>query len=890
MPSAHALSGKARVAFDARQCGTPSAGPTLHNPGRAPRATLLTPFSKFMETSAQPDSSVLYVTPDGLACGARRRRPMRNLLSDLRFSLRILRRNPGFSIAAILVLALGIGANTAIFSVVNAVLLRPLPYEDSSRIMQVWHVPPPKSFPGLTFFSVSPANYLDWESQSSSFEQMAAYGFHSFTFGGKDRPEAIQGATVAPDFFALLRVHPFLGRTFSPDENRPGQGHVVLLGYKFWRDHLASDPSIVGRDVTLDGEHYSIAGVMPDKFQFPNWAQVWVPLAWTGQNRAVRGNHNYLVIARLKRAVDIRQAQAELSAVSTRLEQLYPEDNKGWGATILPLREQLVGDVRPALLVLLGAVAFVLLIACANVANLVLAKTLARRREIAIRTALGATRLTVLRQILSETVLLSVAGGALGLFLARFGITLIVKVLGDKIPHFMEITLDTQVLAFTLLLSVVAGILAGLIPSLRFTRTDVNEALKQGQSRGSSDSSGSKTRGLLVVSEVALSLVLLIGAGLMIRSLLQLSSVQPGFDPNNVLTARLTVPGTKFSSPAAQISFYDQVLRQVRATPGVESAGLIDSLPIDDGGSHQPVAVEGQPVVPMADQPEVDVRLISPGYLHAMRIPVLRGRDLSDADAAGRPPVVFISESMAKRFWPNENPIGKHITLTFFPGVVREVAGVVGDVKQDSLDQTRPVETLYWPLGQLTVPPSETWRSLGMSLAVRTSADPSSVISGVTSAVHQVDPQTPAVGVVTMEGLISASLSPQRFNVLLLGAFAGLALVLAAVGIYSVLSYSVRRRVREIGIRMALGATPSDVLQMVVADGMKPILLGVALGLAAAFALSRVVTSLIYGVRATDPLTFAGVALLLVAVGLLATILPAYRATRVEPVRTLREE
>jgi predicted permease len=536
-------------------------------------------------------------------------------------------------------------------------------------------------------------------------------------------------------------------------------------------------------------------------------------------------------------------------------------------------------------------VAFVLLIACANVANLVLAKTLARKKEIAIRTSLGASRAAVLRQILAETLLLSLSGGALGLFLARFWITLIQKFLADRLPSATEITLDAPVLAFTLFLALFAGILAGLLPAIRFTRTDVNEALKQGQSRGSSDSSGSNTRGLLVVSEVALSLVLLIGAGLMIRSLLRLSSVQPGFDPNNVLTARLTVPGTKFSSPAAQINFYDQVLRQVRATPGVESAGLIDSLPMNNGGSHQPVAVEGQAVVPMADQPEVDVRMVSPGYLRAMRVPVLRGRDLSDADVAARPPVVFISESMAKRFWPNENPIGKHITLTFFSDVRREVAGVVGDVKQDSLDQTRPVETLYWPLSQLTVPPpSEAWRSFGMSLAERTSADPASAISGVTSAVHRVDPETPVVGVVTMEGLISASLSPQRFNVFLLGAFAGLALVLAAVGIYSVLSYSVRRRVREIGIRMALGATPSDVLQMVVADGMKPILLGVALGLAAAFALSRVVTSLIYGVRATDPLTFAGVALLLVAVGLLATIFPAYRATRVEPVRTLREE
>jgi predicted permease len=815
---------------------------------------------------------------------------MRNLVADFRFGLRILLRNPGFTLAAIFVLALGIGANTAIFSIVNAVLLRPLPYQDASRIMQVWHVPPAKSFPGMSLFSVSPANYLDWQSQNRSFEQMAAYGFESFNVGGGERPEAIRGAAVAPGFFSILRVQTVLGRTFSPEEDRPGQGHVVILGHTLWRDHFGADTGIVGRNVLLDGQTYTVVGVMPPKFKFPAWAELWVPLAWSNEKRAVRGNHNYMVIGRLKPEVAVQQAKADLSAISARLEQQYPEDDKGWGATVVPLREEISGDVRPALLVLLGAVAFVLLIACANVANLVLAKTLARKKEIAIRTSLGASRAAVLRQILAETLLLSLAGGALGLFLARFCITLIQKFLTDRLPSSTEITLDAPVLAFTVFLALLAGILAGLLPAVRFTRTDVNEALKQGQSRGSSDSSGSKTRGLLVVSEVALSLVLLIGAGLMIRSLLRLSSVQPGFDPNNVLTARLTVPGTKFSSPAAQISFYDQVLRQVRATPGVESAGLIDSLPIDDGGSHQPVAVEGQPVVPMADQPEVDVRMISPGYLHAMRIPVLRGRDLNDADVAGRPPVVFISESMAKRFWPNENPIGKHITLTFFPGVVREVAGVVGDVKQDSLDQTRPVETLYWPLSQLTVPPSEAWRSFGMSLVARTSADPASATSGVTSAVHQVDPETPVVGVVTMEGLISASLSPQRFNVLLLGAFAGLALVLAAVGIYSVLSYSVRRRVREIGIRMALGATPSDVLQMVVADGMKPILLGVALGLAIAFALSRVVTSLIYGVRATDPLTFAGVALLLVAVGLLATILPAHRATRVEPVRTLREE
>jgi putative ABC transport system permease protein len=814
---------------------------------------------------------------------------MRNLVSDLRHGLRTLVRNPGFSTIAILLLALGIGANTAIFSVVDAVLLRPLPYQDSSRIMQIWHVPPAKSFPGMTLFSVSPANYLDWQRQNHSFEEMAAYGGTNFNVGGKERPEAIQGAAVAPGFFSILGVHPLLGRTFSQEEDHPGQGHVVVLGYALWRDHFGADPGILGRSIVLNGETYSVIGVMSPNFRFPSFAQLWTPLAWTDEKRAVRGNHNYLVIGRLQSGVDVRAAQAEMSAISTRLEQLYPEDDKGWGATIRPLREQLVGDVRPALLVLLGAVAFVLLIACANVANLVLGKILARKKEIAIRSALGATRAAILRQVLAETVLLSLAGGALGLFLASFGTTLIVKFLADRLPRFTEIALDVPVLAFAVFLALFAGIVAGLLPALRFTKTDVNEALKQGQSRGSSDS-GSKTRGLLVVSEVALSLVLLIGAGLMVRTLWQLSNIQPGFDPQGVLTMSVSVPANIFATPSAQVAFFERVLQQVRTTPGVESAGAIDDLPMGNGGSHQPVAIEGQPVVPMADQPEVDVRLVSPGYLRTMRVPLLRGRDLTDSDVAGRTPTVLISESMARRFWPNENPLGKHLTLTFYPDAVREIVGVVGDVKLDSLDENRPVATVYWPLDQIFASPSEPWRSFGMSLTVRLSVDPMAAASAVTSAVHQVDPEAPVIDVISMNELISRSLSPQRSNMLLLAAFAGLALLLTAVGIYSVLSYAVRRRVREIGIRMALGASHSDVLRMVVADGMKPILLGVGIGFAVALALGRVVSSLIYGVLPTDPLTFAAVALLLVAVGLLATAVPAYRATSVEPIRTLRDD
>ena len=814
---------------------------------------------------------------------------MRNWLADLHLGLRALRRNPGFALGAILVLALGIGANTAIFSIVNAVLLRPLPYQDPSRLMQVWHVPPAKSFPGMTLFSVSPANYLDWRAQSTSFESMSIYGGRSLTFG-QDRPEVLEAAAVPPDFFTVLRARPLLGRSFIADEDRPGSDHAILLSDKFWRDHFASDPTIIGRNIAINSQPYAVVGVMPDKFRFPSFAKAWIPLAWSNEDRAVRGNHNYMVIARLKSGVDIAQAKSELAAISTRLEQLYPEDDKGWGATVIPLREQMISDVRTALLVLLGAVAFVLLIACANVANLVLAKTLARRKEIAIRTALGAGRSAILRHILSETVLLSVIGGALGFLLARVSLGLPMRLLADYLPSFADVALDTQVLVFTLLLSVTAGVLAGLIPSLRFSRVDVNEALKLGQSRGSSGSGG-KTRNLLVISEVALSLVLLVGAGLMLRTLFELRRVSPGFDSVNVLTMSVPVSHDRFASPAAQINFFEEILRRVRALPGVEAAGTIDDLPLDgEGGSHQPFSIEGRPVLPMADQPEVDVRLISPGYLRAMRVPVIRGRDFSDVDAAGRPGAALISEALARRFWPNEDPIGKHLTLTFFPNVVREVVGIVGNVKLDSLDEARPVDTIYIALGQVTPPPTEKWRSFGLTFVVRTTSDPHSAISAVTDAIHQVGPDVPVVDVLSMDDVLAKSLFSQRFVLYLLATFAGLALLLAAVGIYGVLSYTVRRRVHEIGVRMALGATNSDVLKLVVTDGMKPILLGIVIGLAASLALSRLIASLIFGVRPTDPLTFAAVAFLLAAVGILANLLPAYRATRVEPVRTLRDE
>ena len=815
---------------------------------------------------------------------------MARFLQDLKYSARVLLKTPGFAAVALLVLALGIGANSTIFSLVHAVLLRPLPFPESDRLVRIWHVPPAKSFPGMTQFSVSAANFLDWQRQNHVFQNMAIYNGRGLNLTGTNHPEELNACAVSSDFFTVLEVRPILGRLFTGDEDQPGHGNVVILSHGFWQRHFGSDPKIVGTNIHLNGQPYLIVGVMPQKMRWPEYAQMWTPMAWNDQERAVRGEHHYAVIGRLKPGVNLETAQAEMTTVSNRLAQQYPEDDAGWGAVVLLLRDDLVADVHTALEVLLGAVAFVLLIACANVANLVLAKTLARRKEVAIRAALGATRQRILSQVLSETVLLALAGGALGLALAHFGLEWITRFLADQLPRSAEVALDGTVVAFTLLVSLLTGVGAGLLPALRLVRTDLNDALKQGLGRTDTDSTGDRARSILVVSEVALSLILLIGAGLMIRSLWRLRAVDPGFDSHGVLTMEISIPGDKFPTPAGQIGFFEEVLHRVRALPGVESASVIDDLPLNSGGSHQPITIEGRPPVPMSEQPEVDVRLISTGYLRAMRIPIVRGRDLDDADVAGRPAVVLISQSMAERFWPHEDPIGQHLTLTFFPDQSRQIVGIVGNTKLDALNETRNTATLYFPLDQVSVPSTGGWRSFGMSLVVRTRKNPSSAISPITQVIHQIDSEVPILKVESMEDLVSDSLSAERFNMLLLGSFASLALLLAAVGIYSVLSYSVRRRVRELGIRMALGAQLGDIVRMVVADGMKPALVGLGFGFLGALALGRVLSSLIYGVTATDLFTFAAVSLLLSSVALVASIVPALRATRVEPLKTLREE
>jgi putative ABC transport system permease protein len=815
---------------------------------------------------------------------------MNGMFQDLRYAIRQLRKSPSFTAVAVITLALGNGANTAIFSVVNGALLRTLAFKEPDRLVHVWHVPPAKSFPGMTTFAASAANYVDWKSQNQVFENMAIYTYHGFTLTGGEKPEQVDASAVSSSFFETLGVQPMLGRVFFPQEDQLGRSNVVVFSHRFWQEHFGSNADIVGHNINIDGQSFLVAGVMPPSFRYPDFAQVWTPMAWTDKERAVRGEHHYSVVARLKSGIALKQAQAAMNTISSRLEQLYPDDNLGWGAVVVPLHDDLVSDVRPALLVLLGAVAFVLLIACVNVANLALAKTLSRRKEIAIRTALGASSARVLRQILAETVLLAVAGGAVGLTYAHFGVRLIMAFLADKLPRSVEVGLDLRVLGFTALLSILTGIIAGVFPALRLTRADVNQALKQGLGRTDSDSGGHRTRSVLVVAEVALSLVLLIGAGLMIRSFQQLHGVNPGFESHGVLTMTAAVSRAKFPLPAQQISFFEQVLQRVRTLPGVESAGVIDDIPLNGNGSHQPIAIGGRPVVAMSQQPEVDARLISPGYMGAMHIAIVRGRDFGDTDVAGRPAAILVSASMAQHFWPGEEPIGKRLTLTFFPDVVREVVGVVGDVKLDGLDQSRPSTILYVPLSQASAPATGGWNSFPMTLVVRSAANPTGMVSAVANVVHEVDREIPVREISTMDDLVTNSMSQQRFNMLLLGAFAGLALLLAAIGIYSVLSYNVKRRVQEIGIRLALGARIGDVLRMVIVEGMKPTLLGVVIGTAGALAMGHVLSSLIYGVKPTDPVTFLVVAVILGAIALFASIIPAYRAANVDPVVALRYE
>jgi putative ABC transport system permease protein len=807
---------------------------------------------------------------------------LETMWQDLRYGIRVLIKSPVFTTVAVLSLALGIGANTAIFSVVNGLLLRPLPYPDSKRIVDVWHTPPQESFPGMNRFSVSPANYLDWKDQSQTFEQMAAYGYAGFSLSASADPVAVTGAAVSSDFFSVLRSNVSQGRTFLPEEEQPGRDQVVVLSDGLWQQAFGSNPNLIGQTLTLNSRSFTVIGIMPAGFQYPPEVELWVPLAWNEAERQTRSIHDYQVIARLKQDVSLAQSQAEMNTISSRLEQQYPEDNKGWGAMVIPLQEDLIGDIRPALLVLFSAVAFVLLIACANVANLMLARGANRRKEIAIRIALGAGRGRIVRQLLSESVLLATTGGILGLLLARWGSELLVQLSSGSLPNSSEIGIDKWALGFTLLVSFGAGIIAGIAPAFQFSTTDTSETLKQGTGRTGGSSVKQRTRKALVICEVALSLILLIGAGLMIRSFWKLQQVDPGFNTSNTLTMSVGLSPIKYSDAYQQAAFFDRVLEQVSALPGVVSVGATTTIPLVGSGSTQPFTIEGRPESAVSEQPMAQTRYISPDYFRAIGVPLRQGRFFSDGDREDGVPVVIISEAMARRFWPGQDPVGRRLTPSFhLKQGAREIVGVVGDVKASGLDADAAA-TMYLPYKQAPRP--------YMTFVARTASDPQNFIQPISKSIYTIDKEQAVRNVRTMEQVLADSVSGRRFNMTLLITFAALALVLATVGVYGVMNYSVTLRRRELGIRMALGAQAADVLRLILGQGLMLTLTGIGAGLVGAYGLTRLMANLLYGVTATDFLTFVSVSGVLMAVGLLASYLPARRAMKVDPMIALRHE
>jgi predicted permease len=798
---------------------------------------------------------------------------MRTLFADLRHAFRVVSRTPSFAVAVVSVLALGIGATTTIFSIVNAVLLRPLPFEDAERLVRIF-----TRTPGGRLFELSPGKFYDWQRDAQSFEGMAMYqccGFRELALTGTGTARTVHATAVSAGFFEIVKARPALGRVFRPEEDTPGGKHVIVLSDRFWRTEFGGNPDAIGRTVQLDDEAYTIVGVMPASASVASWTamagEVWVPLALTDEQRGDRGNHNRDGVARLNRNIELAQAQAEMDAISARLGREFPNSDDRWGAVVIPMQEEIVGNSSTMLLMLLGAVGLVLLIASANVGNLLLTRALSRRKEIAIRSALGAGRGRVFQQLLTEALLLAGAGGALGLLLAYGTLTSASRLLAGQVPRAEEISIDGRVLLFAVGVSMLTGMLAGTLPAVRAGRSDLNDALKEG---GRSDGAiGVGTRRLLIVCEVAMSLVLLMGAGVMIQSLRALRYGDTGFDPNNVLTMDVNLVDARYPSPAQRLSFFDAALPRIRALPGVESAGTIDDLPFADGSS-QTLQLEGY--APQLDPVAVQVRQVTPGYLHAMGIPVLSGRDVVESDTE----VLLVSRDVAKLYWGADDPIGRRATLPFSPTVPRRVVGIVGDVKQRTLmEATTPTVYSYTrePYGRAT-------------FVIRTSVPPATLAQPAAAAIGAIDPEQPVGDVRTMVQVLDGTLTSQRFSALLLGAFAGVALLLAAVGIYSVLSYIVGGRSREIGIRTALGAQRADVLRLVIVEGMSPALVGIAAGTIAALASAKALGTLVFGVSASDPLTLVTVGATMAFVALMASLLPAYRALRFDPVTVLRAE
>ncbi|MEW6735010.1 MAG: ABC transporter permease [Acidobacteriota bacterium] len=799
---------------------------------------------------------------------------MTNFWQDLRYGIRMLLNKPGFTSIIVITLALGIGANTAIFSFVNSVLLRPLPFDQPEQLVRVYEK---RIRQGRMRNPASGPDFLDWQQQQTVFQQIAAFTTLSANLTGADEPEQLTGLAVTSDLFKLLRVEPLQGRTFLPEEFKPDPTDAVILSYSLWQRRFAAKDDIIGQALILNGRRHTIVGVMPRGFQFfDKRVEFWSPLLINAQGN--RAGHFLDVIARLKPGVTVEQAQTELQTIASRLEQQYQE-NTGHSVNVFPLHNEIIGQVSQGLWVLMSAVGFLMLIACANVANLLLAQITIRKREMAIRAALGANRWRVIRQLLTESLLLAGFGGALGLLLGFWGIDLLIALSPDNTPRLDEVSVDFRVMGFTLLLSLLTGIIFGLLPAIQAAKSDLTKALKESSHTSANSFQRNRARNLLVIAEVAIALVVLAGAGLMIRSFVQLRAVNPGFNPENVLTIQFSLLGSRYREEPIQAAFIEQSLERLGALPGVQSIGAVVALPFGKITGTRGFQIENN--TPQSGEiRNASFNLCSHNYFRTLNIPLLNGRDFTAQDVQGQPEVVIINEHMARHYWPDEDPLGKRIRITG-EGPWRTIVGVVGNVHSTKLE-LEPGPEMFYPLLQSPFPQ--------LSLTLRTSNDPKSLIDIIRSEIREIDADLPVSNIVLLNELIAESIAPQRLNTFLIGVFSVLALLLAAIGIYGVVAYGVTQRTHEIGIRMALGAQTSTVLKLVVKQGMTLALIGVVLGLGTAFALTRLIKTLLFGVSATDPLTFIIIALLLLLVALLACWIPARRATKVNPMIALRFE
>jgi len=802
---------------------------------------------------------------------------MDTLLRDIRYGMRGLLKRPGFTLVALIALALGIGANTAIFSLVNAVLVQPLPFKEPNRLVWMWG----NIRQGGNRASVAPLDFLDYRQQNKTFEQFAAMGSIplSINLTGGGEPERLQSAFVTGNYFQALGVNPLLGRTFVLDNEKSGNDQVAMLSYGLWQRRFGGDPNIINKTITLDGRTHLVLGVMPREFNFPRAAELWVPMNFDRPGMKQRRAHFLRPVGRLKDGVTIAQAQADTDLVAKRLEEQYPDTNTGWNLRLVNLRDQLVGNTKPTLFILLGAVGFVLLIACANVANLLLVRAAARQKEIALRTALGASRFRIARQMITESVLLALMGGALGAFLAIWGVDLLVALSADSLPSTANVKIDATVLGFTLLVSLVTGVLFGLAPALRTLKLELANTLKEGGRAVGEGAQRNILRSSLVVIESAVAVVLLVGAGLLVRSLIRLQNTSPGFDPHNVLTMRIDLPEDKYSTDEKKTNFFNELETRLAGLAGVESVGMVSELPLTGQPNDIPYYVEGRPPATPDQGFDDDFRRVNTQYFQSLKIPLLRGRNFTEQEVLKSARVIVISDLLAKQVFPNEDPIGHRLVMAMGDGTPWEIIGIVGDVRHRGLE-AQPSPAMYMP----TI--AEPWKNI----VIRAQGDPTNLAAAVRREVKAIDPDQPVAAIKKMNEWMTRSVSAPMYRTSLLALFALVALVLASTGIYGVMSYSVTQRTHEIGVRMAVGADRSDVLKLVVRQGMTLVGIGLVIGLVGAFALTRVLSSLLFEITPKDPTTFIGVAIALPLVALLACYLPARRATMVDPLVALRYE